>query len=870
MRPRHTALGLGAASILIAALFAPLTAEAQVPATLKQIIVVFKTHFDIGYSDMARNVVHTYRTSMIDKTLLAVEKNRQQPADHQFVWTLPGWPMTQILWKGQDPRRRQKIDEAVRSGSLVFHALPFSTHTETLELEDLVRGLGFSSRLARSYGLSLPRDAKMTDVPSHTWLLPTLLKHAGIEFFHIGCNDASEAVSVPMLFWWEGPDGSRLLTMFSHTYGTALLPPKDWAHGVWLALLHTSDNVGPPKPEYVSQVLDQLHKEAPGATVKIGRMSDFSDAILAEKPELPVVRGDMPDSWIHGPMSAPAGCKIARNTRLLMAAAEALNTLERTWRLDVPDARETLSAAYEKSLLYGEHTWGLATQSYVKLAYGTEWDRMLDKGLGPNYRLMEESWDEHEAYIKEVRSLVNPLLDQQLQTLARNVKVKGRRIVVFNPLPWNRSGLVTAGGRTNRFVARDVPALGYRTYVKVPQPAPSEGLRADSSTGVLESPYFRAIIDPARGVLTSLIDKGSGREMVDRNAPHGFGQYLYERFGKQDVANYIEAYVLPRWRRTHAVVMSKFDMPDAPYSSASPANMRMRVEESATSVSAVLTAVPTGAVPHKISMRLTLYRDLPVVDLELALEKKPDGWPEAGWICLPLKIDRPSFRLGRVGSIIDPVTDVIEGSNFHLFWLNSGMTVTGPDGRGVGLCPIDTPAVSLGEPGIMKYSRRYVPTTARVYVNLFNNQWHTNFRSWWGGSLSSRVRLWSVANYQAGPALYTPSMEARVPLQAVEFTGPAGKLPLRQEGLRLSRDGVALTAFGPDPDGEGTILRLWEQAGRAGPCTVTLPASMKTMQAQPIDLRGRPSGEPMAIGKRAFTVTLKAYAPASFRLRALR
>lgn len=41
--------------------------------------------------------------------------------------------------------------------------------------------------------------------------------------------------------------------------------------------------------------------------VRIGRLSDFSDALLAEHPTLPVIRGDMPDTWIHGPMSDPAG-----------------------------------------------------------------------------------------------------------------------------------------------------------------------------------------------------------------------------------------------------------------------------------------------------------------------------------------------------------------------------------------------------------------------------------------------------------------------------------------------------------------------------------------------------------------------------------
>ena len=37
--------------------------------------------------------------------------------------------------------------------------------------------------LAREHGLPLPRDAKTTDVPGHSWILPTVLTHAGVTFF---------------------------------------------------------------------------------------------------------------------------------------------------------------------------------------------------------------------------------------------------------------------------------------------------------------------------------------------------------------------------------------------------------------------------------------------------------------------------------------------------------------------------------------------------------------------------------------------------------------------------------------------------------------------------------------------------------------
>ena len=94
-----------------------------------------------------------------------MDKNADKMKDMQFAWTVPGWPLEQMLWDRQTPERRLRIERALKNGNLVTHALPYTTHTGTLELEDLVRGLGYSSSLARTYGLPLPTDGKMTDVP---------------------------------------------------------------------------------------------------------------------------------------------------------------------------------------------------------------------------------------------------------------------------------------------------------------------------------------------------------------------------------------------------------------------------------------------------------------------------------------------------------------------------------------------------------------------------------------------------------------------------------------------------------------------------------------------------------------------------------
>ena len=281
----------------------------------------------------------------------------------------------------------------------------------------------------------------MTDVPEHTWMMATLLKHAGIDFMMIGCNGGSAPLKVPSLYWWEGPDGSRVLTFYSPEYGTQLAPPPDWPYRTWLACLHTGDNHGPPQPDEVKKVLDQAAKQFPGVKVRIGRLSDFGDAILAEKPELPVVRGDSPDTWIHGPMSDPAGAKLARNTRPLIAATEALNTQLRGWGLIVPDDAPAIADAYEQSLLYGEHTWG-GSIGWIgnKLSYGEEFKKERAAG---RFDRIEGSWDEHTAYIQKAHQLIAPELEKNLQALAQAVKAEGKRVVVYNPLPWKRSGVVS-------------------------------------------------------------------------------------------------------------------------------------------------------------------------------------------------------------------------------------------------------------------------------------------------------------------------------------------------------------------------------------------------------------------------------------------
>jgi len=856
------------------------TANIAEPGDIEEIILVYESHFDIGYTHLASETIHNYRTRTIEGALDVVDKNKNLPVEQQFVWTIPGWPMKKILedWEGQTPQRRQRVRDAFRDGHFAVHALPFTMQVELMEPEGMVRSLGYASKLARDAGKPLPTGAKMTDVPSHTKFTPTLLKNAGVNFLHLGCNPGSAPPEVPFLFWWEGPDGSRLLTMYSASYGNSLFPPDDWKYKTWIAMMMGSDNKPPPSPEKVREHIKAIQEKLPGVKVRIGTIGDFGDRMVKEDlSDLPVIREDMPDSWIHGPMCNPDGVILTRKAVPELFAAEALNTLLGSWGVASGDVAGSIADGYENSVLYYEHTWGGAIDWVCKYSpaknnigqvsnwfYGDQWKADLKTNKYDRHLV---SWEEHTDYARNARKFASTSLQDGLEALARAVNIVSHRTVAFNPLPWKRDALI------NGSLVKDIPAGG---YMALPVEAVSS-TRPVKAGNTFENVHFRIVLDPKRGAIGSLIDKRSGREMVDAAGEHGFGQYLHEQFSADDVAEYCKAYI--RGEKTEKgwneyswayAQIGKPNLPPAsemPYRAMTAGNWTVTRSICGNTTTFVMSAArdETG-VDYPVTTRIHLYDDAAYVDMELTIEKPADIWPEAGWICLPFKVDDPQFRVGRNGFIMDPARDIISGANRYMYAVGTGVAVFDKQGRGVAVCAPETPLVSIGVPGCWKFDRIYVPKKPSIYFNLFNNQWTTNYRFWNEGKWTYRFRIWSFDQYDAATALITPSLEMRYPVQTASVNTGRGKLPTQQTGLSVSRPGVLVTAFGANPDGEGTLLRVWEQAGISGMLTVELPKENKATKATPVNLRGEKIGEGISVRDDKLTFEMGAYAPVSFVL----
>lgn len=853
--------------------------------------LVFKTHFDLGFTDLPENVFARYRGEMMDKALKVIEKNATLPKDKRFAWTVPGWPLyAQILGPQQNPERKIRIEKAIREGAIVVHALPFTTHTESLDYEDLVRGLNYSSKIARTYGLPLPISAKMTDVPSHSWVMPTLLSHAGIKFLQLGCNPASQYPRFPPIFWWEGADGAKILCQYTPLYGSEIQPPANWPCKNYLAMIMTGDNHGPPNQKEVENIIAQTQRDLPGVKIHFGTLDDFARAIFAEHPDLPTIKGDTPDSWIHGLQSNPQETKIARNIRPLTPALDALHTEMNIWGVPTASVSAKLAKAYEQSLLYAEHTWGMNAEYGPRYSYGDDWKKWLaeaeaepipengdysklknsdatNTGQGSKRKWLK-SYDEKRQYIRNTNNIVSTELNTHLDLLAKSVNVAGKRLIVYNPLPWKRSGMVeNPWEKGTSFYAKEIPAGGYVTYA--PGDLKASTITNDSQS-IFSTPYFNIVFDLTRGGISSLVEKKTGRELVDTSSEYVVGQFLHERFSTNEVDKWFNAYsrIKDGWGLNDLGKPGMISADKAPYIAFTPHHWDITVAHSAIADIATLTTEQTNGFAKKYTLIFTFPRNTPYVDVEWAVASKTaDKQPEGGWLCFPFAITKPHFTVGRLGGPINPQTDIITGTNKYLMAVNSGVAITQANQSGMGLTPIDAPLICLGEPGLWKFALDHSPEIPSVFVNIYNNMWNTNFPLWQDGSWSERVRIWSIdAHTPAVPDLIQNSWEARVPLLTGIAEGEAGKLKAMNTGISISRTGVLITAFGENPDGEGTILRLWEQSGISGNCTVSFPEKCNAKAVQPVDLRGNPIGKRISVKNNRFIVDLKKYAPASFLL----
>lgn len=455
---------------------------------MKKVFVVSKTHLDLGFTDYAENIKQKYIHSFIPDAIDLAEKVNTADKKY-FVWTTGSWILTEAL---KNPQQKEKLTKALKEGNIVPHAMPFTTHTELLDVDSLQYGLSIVEELDKLRGRKTIA-AKMTDVPGHTKGLVTLLAHHGIKLLHIGVNGASALVDVPPCFLWKNGN-DEIVVIYSGDYGGAF--KCDLVDEV-LYFDHTLDNHGAPSPQKVLDKISKIQNEYPDYEITAGTMDDFADIIWEVREKLPVFEGEMGDTWIHGSATDP----------YKSASLRTLINLKNKWLNDGSLERnsEEYKNLVDAILCISEHTCGMDTKTYFsdyghylkkdfvkarkndKVKYRHIF-RDLPQSIFPltglidgrrkkgYYSVLEKSWAEQREYIKLALSALN---DEHKKTAQAELS----KLIPSNPneitanevnsvkvgewtLEINKSGGIGSLKYGNQEVIRknDEPIITYRSF----------------------------------------------------------------------------------------------------------------------------------------------------------------------------------------------------------------------------------------------------------------------------------------------------------------------------------------------------------------------------------------------------------------------
>lgn len=815
----------------------PVSLKAQKKWT---VFIVPHEHLDIGFTDYPDKIAELHSEAV--DGVMDVFKKRPE-----FRWTLDGsWVAEQYI-VGRSPEKQTEFLQSIRDGKIILPIQYANQHTGVASLEGLIRSLYPSSALARRYSLPIGA-AHIADVPSYSWSYASILHDAGVKYFAA----ASNSWRAPVLllgrwnekspFYWEGPDGGRVLMWYSRAYLqlSSMFGTPQRLEAVKDALPVFLQAYG--RPEYTADATILFGSQLENTALNVEQAdlahnwaalyayprleySSFADAMSRIESgfqgNIPVFRGDFGPYWEDGFASGSLYTAAHRQNQQRILTAEKFGTATSVLDPMVRPNEMLLDSAWKNSLLFDEHTWtfvGATTQPDNLQTTG----QLNLKGA--------ETTAASEAITRSIhRSWA------QLEYL---LGPKEASIVVFNSVNWTRSGVVEAdiaegsalfdvtndrevlgdtiqvgrstplpgfGGayRRVRFLAEDVPGLGYKLFAIRPVKNGREKDEAPAAVAgdhTFESPFYRLTIDAASGSIRSLWDKELKKELVDEKSRYGFGAYVYVRGADNMPNNSLYRYG------------ASLKPPALTPITASGGKISSAHHIPYGTVITVETSAPETPL---IETEITLLDKEKRIELRYTIRKKPVLTKEAVYIAFPFAAQNPEFRYETQNGWVNPRKDELLGGSREWYAAGHWAAVTG-DGVSAAIIPRDAPLVTFGDIVRGNWPSKFEPKAASIFSWLMSNYWGTNFAPQQGGEFTFRYDIVSTSTFDAAQLTRT-GWNTMTPLEVGQAHASffPGALPATQTKiLEIDNPNVALSTWKRAEDDHGTIFRLVEISGK--------------------------------------------------------
>ena len=812
------------------------TLQAQKKWTL---FLVPHVHLDVGYTDYQAKV-STIQSRILDE---AMDLVAQHPA---FRFSTDGeWNLDQFLhWR--TPAEQDRIVEAIRRQKIYLPAQSSNVLTGFPTAETLIRSLYPSANFSRVHATPL-NYANITDVPSYSWSYASILAASGIPYFFAGSNNDRAPVLLQghlnenTPFWWEGPDGGKVLMWYSRHYMQMQLlfglPPLTQTGQevlpLFLEMYQRASYLANAAILFGTQVenTDLFPQQATLADEWNAlyayphiEYSGFHDALanIAEqfRNAIPTVRGDGGPYWEDGIGSDALYAAIEKENEGRAPSAEKLATIGTLVNPLLAVNREELNSMWANMVLFDEHTW-------------TSWNSVSD----PDSDEALEQLRVKDSRATTAADQRDNILRSGMASLADSIAAGVGSLIVFNPLNWKRDGEVTIdldkgmeiadratkepvpyvvlheglNFREVEFRGADVPPMGYKVYeLRAARMTPPASQRTTSTT--IESPFYRVELDPVSGSIRSIYDKELNKELVDTQGPWHFGQYLYVT-GGDDEPNSILQYraVSPKPElHTHAAHDGRVISVES-----TPWGWRAELASSAENT-------------PEIQTEIRLYKSEKKIELVEEIDKKPELKKEAVYFVFPFAMTQPQFQYEIQNGVVDPAKDMYPGAGHEWFSIQHWISVQ-QDGMSATVMPLDAPLATFGDINRGEWPTEFGQRAGNIFSYAMNNYWHTNYRAAQGGHFRFRYVITSATRTDAA-VLSRMGWQESTPLEHDEIRSQDKALDLPQplngneaSFLTIDDPDLLLDTWKPAEDGKGTILRFIDLGGEPRTVTVHTP-----------------------------------------------
>ena len=747
--------------------------------------------------------------------------------------------------------------------------------------ESLVRQILYGKRyFQQKFGVDI-NIGWNPDSFGYNWQLPQIYKRSGIDYFVTQkLLWAHEFTKFPYrLFWWEAPDGSRLLTYFPSDYANQIDPQKmardstTYGPMMWkynggtnsaptgaldmMYLYGVGDHGGGPTRVDLDTALRWQKSDVVYPQLNFSTASQYFADLEKNRSDLkiPTWDGELYFQYHRGVQTSQSEEKRGnRQNEELVLNAEKVVSIETLFGANWP--AQNFDTAWKYILFNQFH------------------DILPGSGIHINYV------DAARKYAVASR-IDRDMINHGLADLASRVNSPGVSVLVFNPLSWTRTGeaeadvqlpsgvehfrlqdsdgpvpfeILSSNPDSNwfrlRLLATNVPATGYKLITVVPNQTVMYGKLGDKSRVIatassLENEFVRLKVDPTTGCITSLVDKRSNTEALALPV-QSEGAPAASPAGSP-CGNLLQAFVdKPKrwdaWNIDADFVKQHWDLMQAD---------EVKLVEN-TPLRAVIR-VKHYFQKSSFVQDITMYPGVPRVDVHMQAD-----WHEQHIL---LKVAFPvSARSNKAtfeipyGSVERPTTrnTPAEQAQFEvpaLRWADiSGPTVS-PTPGGKGGAPVASGDVGLGSAAL----QRRVPPASNCppeqasacegdhgFSLLNDSKYGYDARDNVLRLSLLRSPTWPDPETDQGHHEFTYSLyphggtwrealtvhqgyELNYPLMAVTTGQHPGSLPAEKSFFGTAEDNVVITAIKMPADGDGLIVRFYEWAGKKGDIHLQLP-----------------------------------------------